>query len=63
MAPDTFLSVPHGTFSKTDNNIHHETCLNRYKKIELIPCILQDHYRLKIVYNNNKNNQSPTYTW
>jgi hypothetical protein len=33
----TFISAPHGTFSKTDHIIGHKTGLNRYKKIEKIP--------------------------
>ena len=37
--------------------------LNRYKNIELIPCLLSDHYGLKVVFNSNKNNRKPTYTW
>ena len=42
----TFFSAPHSTFSKTDHIIGHKTGLNRYKKIEIIPCILSDHQRL-----------------
>ena len=59
----TFFSAPHGTFSKTDHIIGHKTGLNRYKKIEIIPCILSDHHRLRLVFNSNKNNRKPTYTW
>jgi hypothetical protein len=40
-----FLS-PHGTFSKIDHIIGHKTGLKRYKKIEIIPCLLSDHYGL-----------------
>ena len=40
----TFFSAPHGTFSKTDQIIVHKSDLNRYKKIEIIPYILSDHY-------------------
>jgi hypothetical protein len=57
----TFFSAPHGTFSKTDHIISHKTGLNN-KKIEIIPCILSDHHRLKLVFNNNINNRKPTYT-
>ena len=39
----TFLSAPHGTFSKTDHIFGHISDLNRYKKIEIIPCLLSDH--------------------
>ena len=58
----TFFSAPHGTFSKIDHIIGHKTDLNKYK-IELIPCLLSDHYGVKVVFNSNKNNRKPTYTW
>ena len=59
----TFFSAPHGTFSKIDHIIGHKTDLNKYKKIELIPCLLSDHYGVRVVFNGNKNNRRPTYTW
>jgi exonuclease III len=36
----TFFSEAHGTFSKID---HILATLRKYKKIEIIPCILTDH--------------------
>jgi exonuclease III len=36
----TFFTAPHGTFSKISHIIGHETGLNRYKNIEIVPCIL-----------------------
>ena len=45
------------TFFKIDHIIGHKTGLNRHKKIEIIPCILSDHHRLRLVFNNKKNNQ------
>ena len=59
----TFFSAPHGTFSKIDHIIGHKTGLNRYKNIEIIPCILSDHHRLRLIFSNNINNRKPTYTW
>jgi exonuclease III len=53
-----FFSASHGTFSKIDHIICHKSDLNRYKKIEIIPCLLSDHYRLRLVFNSNKNNKS-----
>jgi exonuclease III len=50
-----FFSASHGTFSKVDHIISHKTGPNRYK-IEIIPCVLSDHLRLRLVFNNNKNN-------
>ena len=38
----TFFSAPHGTFSKIDHIIGQKTGLNRYRKIEIIPCVLSD---------------------
>ena len=38
-----FFSAPHSSFSKIDYIIGHKTGLNRYKKIEIISCILSDH--------------------
>jgi hypothetical protein len=34
-----FLSAPHDNFSKTNHIIGHKTGLNKYKNIEIIPCI------------------------
>jgi hypothetical protein len=36
----TFFLKPHGTFSNINHIIGHKTTLNRYKKIEIIPCSL-----------------------
>jgi hypothetical protein len=58
-----FFSAPHGTFSKTDHIIGHKTALNRYKKIEIIPCTLSDHQGLRLVLNTKKNNGKHTCTW
>jgi exonuclease III len=49
----TFFSAPHGTFSKTDHIIGHKTGLNRYKNIEIVPCILSDNHGLRLIFNNN----------
>jgi exonuclease III len=59
----TFFSAYHGIFSKTDHIICHKSDLNRYKKIEIIPCLLSNHYGLRLDFNSNKNNRKPTYTW
>jgi exonuclease III len=59
----TFFSAPHGTSSKTDHIIGHQTGLSRNKNIEIIQCTLSDHNRLRLIFNNNINNRKPTYTW
>jgi hypothetical protein len=59
----TFFSAPHGTFSKIDHIIGHKTGLNRYRNIEIIPCILSDHHGLRLIIINNINNTKQTFTW
>jgi Rps23 Pro-64 3,4-dihydroxylase Tpa1-like proline 4-hydroxylase len=29
----------------------------------MIPCILSDHHRLRLIFNNNINKRKPTFTW
>jgi hypothetical protein len=60
-----FFLAPHGTFSKIDHIISHKLVLNRYKKSEITPCLLSDHYVLRLVFNNNnnKNKRNPINTW
>jgi hypothetical protein len=52
----TFFSSCYVNFSKIDHIIGHKTGLNRHKMIEIISCILSDHHRLRLVFNNKKNN-------
>jgi hypothetical protein len=59
----TFFSVPHGTFSKIDHIIGHNTSHNIYKNIEIVPCILSDHQGLRLIFNNKINNRNPAFTW
>jgi hypothetical protein len=59
----TFFSALHGTFSNIDHIISQKIGLNRYKNIEIIPCILSDHHRLRLIFNNNINNRKPTCKW
>jgi exonuclease III len=59
----TFFPASHGTFSKFDHIIGHKTSLNRYKNIEIVPCILSDHHGLRLIFNNKINNRKPTFMW
>ena len=59
----TFFSAHHGTFFKIDHIICHKTGLNRYKKIEIIPCTPSEHHGLRLIFNNTRNNRKPTYPW
>jgi hypothetical protein len=58
-----FFSAPHAIFSKIDHIIGHKTGLNRYKNIEIIPCILSDHHGLRLIFNININNRKQTFMW
>jgi hypothetical protein len=58
-----FFSVHHGTLSKIHHIIGHKTGLNRYKNIEIVPCILSDHNGLRLIFNNSINNRKPTFAW
>jgi hypothetical protein len=49
----TFISAAHGTFSKIDHILGHKASLSKYKKTEIIPCILSDHNALKLELKNN----------
>jgi exonuclease III len=49
----TFFSAAHGTFFKIDYIQGHKASFSKYKKIEIIPCILSDHNAIKVELNNN----------
>ena len=57
----TFFSSAHGTFSRIDHILGHESSLGKFKKIEIIPSIFSDHnevrldvnYRRKTIKNSN----------
>jgi hypothetical protein len=57
------FSAPHGPSSKIHHIIGHKTGLNRYKNMEIFPCILSDHHGLRMIFNNNINNRKPTFMW
>jgi hypothetical protein len=58
----TFFSAAHGTFSKIHHILGHTGSLSKYKKIEIIPCILSDHNALKLELNN-KNIRKHANNW
>jgi hypothetical protein len=53
----TFFSAAHGIFSKTDHILGHKASLSKYKKTEIIPCILSDYNALKLKINNKNNSR------
>jgi hypothetical protein len=58
-----FFSAAHGTFSKIDHILGHKASLSKYKKIEIIPCILFDHNALKAEINNKNNSKKHADNW
>jgi hypothetical protein len=59
----TFFSAAHGTFSKIDHMLGHKASLSKYKKIEIIPCILSDHNALKLELNNKNSSKRHANNW
>ena len=41
----------HKSFSRIDDILHHKSGLNKYTKIEIIPCIFSDHNAMKLEVN------------
>jgi hypothetical protein len=48
----TFFPAAHGTFSKMNHVLGHKANHNKFKKTEIIPCIISDHNRIKLDLNN-----------
>jgi hypothetical protein len=59
----TFFSAAQGTFSKIDHILVHKARLSKYKKIEIIPCILSHHNALKQEINNKNTSKKHTNNW
>jgi hypothetical protein len=59
----TFFSAAHGAFSKVDHILGHKAICSKYKKIEIIPCILSDHNTLKLEHNNKNNSKKYASNW
>jgi hypothetical protein len=58
-----FFSVAHGSFPKIDHIFGQKASLRKYKKTEMIPCMLSDHNALKIELNNKNNSKKYTINW
>ena len=57
-----FFSIPHGTFTKMDHILGHKTHI-KFKRIEIIQCLLLDHSRIKLEINNRKITGKAPNTW
>jgi exonuclease III len=54
----TFFSAAHGAFSKIDHSLGNKASLSKYKKIEIIPCILSDQNGIKLELNNKNKDKN-----
>jgi exonuclease III len=59
----TFFSAAHGTFSKIAHILGHKASLSKYKKIEIIPCMLYDHNAVKLELNNKSKDKKHANSW
>jgi hypothetical protein len=59
----TFFSAAHGTFSKIVHILGHKASLSKYKKVEIIPCIVSDHNALKQELKNKNTSQKHPNNW
>jgi exonuclease III len=55
----TFFSAAHGIFFKIDHILGHKASLSKYKKTEIIPCLLSDHNAVKLELNNKSKEKKP----
>jgi hypothetical protein len=59
----TFFSEAHGTFSKIDHTLGHKASFSKYKKIEIIPCILSGYNALKLEINDKNISKNYANNW
>jgi hypothetical protein len=59
----TFFTAAQGTFCKIDLILGQKASLSKYKKIEIIPCILSNHNVLKLELNNKNNSRKFSKIW
>jgi hypothetical protein len=59
----TLFSAAHGIFPKIDHILGHKASLSKYKKMEIIPCILSDHNVLKLEFNNKNSSKKHANNW
>ena len=52
----TFFSSAHGTFSRIDHILGHQSNLSKFKKIEIVSRIFSDHNALRLDINYKKKN-------
>lgn len=55
----TFFSSIYGKFSRIDHVLGHKTCLNKFKKIEILSSIFSKHNAMKLEMNSRSKIESP----
>ena len=59
----TFSSSAHGTFSRIDHILGHNSSLGKFKKIEIVPNIFSNHNAMRLDINYRKKSVKNTNTW
>jgi hypothetical protein len=59
----TFFSAAPGIFFKIYHILGHKITFNKYKKIEITPCILSDHNVIKLELNNKCSSRKYMNNW
>jgi exonuclease III len=59
----TLFSWAHGIFSKVAHILGHKATLSKFKKVEIILCILSDHNALKLEINNKNSSKKHANNW
>jgi exonuclease III len=59
----TLFSAAHRTFSKIDYILGHKARITKYKKTEIIPCLLSEHNTIKLEFSNKINIRKYSNTW
>jgi hypothetical protein len=54
----TFFSVVYGTILKIDHILGHKVSLNKFKKIEIIPCMISHHKGIKLISKTKETTES-----
>ena len=59
----TLFSSAHGTFSRIDHILGHNSSLGKFKKIEIVSSIFSDHKAIRLDINYRKKTVKNTNTW
>jgi hypothetical protein len=59
----TIFTVAHGNFSEIDHMLGQKAILNKYKTIQITPCILSDHNTIKLECNNKRSSRKYANNW